>query len=161
LKFGRLRKIVTLRSRPSDNEALAIELALARGGEALEIDWVAEFKHLRRLRHDLGAEHYLREQLKQRLIPIDPVMEVIERRALTERIDEVLASLTYRERKTVIERTRGTILEEVSRDFGVCRERVRQIGDRALRKLQHPARAHRLRPWAESLFGLKALDYAR
>ena len=73
---------------------------------------------------------------------------------LKERIKAVLADLTPRERK-VIEYRFGLgdhppkTLEEVGRIFKVTRERIRQIEAKALRKLQHPLRANRLRTFLE------------
>ena len=40
-------------------------------------------------------------------------------------------------------------LEEIGREFGVTRERIRQIEAKALRKLRHPSRAQRLRDYLE------------
>ena len=40
-------------------------------------------------------------------------------------------------------------LEEVARQFDVTRERIRQIEARALRKLRHPSRAHKLQSFLE------------
>jgi len=47
------------------------------------------------------------------------------------------------------ERTDHT-LEEVGWRFAVTRERIRQIEAKALRKLRHPSRSRRLRPFVES-----------
>jgi RNA polymerase primary sigma factor len=40
-------------------------------------------------------------------------------------------------------------LEEVGQDFDVTRERIRQIEAKALKKLRHPSRSKRLRPFLE------------
>ncbi|MEM7202164.1 MAG: RNA polymerase sigma factor RpoD [Planctomycetota bacterium] len=71
------------------------------------------------------------------------------REMLRERIENVLSSLTFRERE-IIKLRYGIgdgytyTLEEVGRIFRVTRERVRQIEAKAVRKLQHPVRARRL-----------------
>jgi RNA polymerase primary sigma factor len=44
-------------------------------------------------------------------------------------------------------------LEEVGRQFDVTRERIRQIEAKALRKLRHPSRAHKLSSFLEEFFG--------
>jgi RNA polymerase primary sigma factor len=68
---------------------------------------------------------------------------------LRERIDQVLKTLTYRERE-IIKLRYGIgdgytyTLEEVGRIFKVTRERVRQVEAKAIRKLQHPVRARKL-----------------
>jgi len=68
---------------------------------------------------------------------------------LKERIDQVLKTLTYRERE-IIKLRYGIgdgytyTLEEVGRIFKVTRERVRQVEAKAIRKLQHPVRARKL-----------------
>ena len=73
---------------------------------------------------------------------------------LKERIEEVLKTLTYREREIV--KLRYGIgdgytytLEEVGRIFKVTRERVRQVEAKAIRKLQHPVRARKLEGFLE------------
>ncbi len=69
---------------------------------------------------------------------------------LKEQLAEVLDTLTPREKK-VLELRFGMIdgrtrtLEEVGKEFNVTRERIRQIGAKALRKLRHPSRSKRLR----------------
>ncbi len=68
---------------------------------------------------------------------------------LKDRIEEVLKTLTYRERE-IIKLRYGIgdgytyTLEEVGKIFKVTRERVRQVEAKALRKLQHPVRARKL-----------------
>jgi len=68
---------------------------------------------------------------------------------LKERVREVLKSLTPREEKVLkmrfgIDVASEHTLEEVGKDFGVTRERVRQIEVKALRKLRHPTRSNKL-----------------
>ena len=73
---------------------------------------------------------------------------------LREQVEDVLNTLSERERR-VLELRFGLIdgrsrtLEEVGRDFGVTRERIRQIEAKALRKLRHPTRSRKLRDFLE------------
>ncbi|AEB07145.1 RNA polymerase, sigma 70 subunit, RpoD [Coriobacterium glomerans PW2] len=74
---------------------------------------------------------------------------------LREQLVQVLDSLADRERK-VIELRFGLndghprTLEEVGRDFGVTRERIRQIESKTLAKLRHPSRSSKLKDYIES-----------
>ncbi|MEM1185068.1 MAG: RNA polymerase sigma factor RpoD [Planctomycetota bacterium] len=73
---------------------------------------------------------------------------------LTQRIEQVLKTLTYRERE-IIKLRYGIgdgytyTLEEVGRIFKVTRERVRQVEAKAIRKLQHPVRARKLQGFVD------------
>lgn len=83
-------------------------------------------------------------------------VEAASRRLLTDQLRQVLANLGERERR-VIEMRFGLLggeprtLEEVGREFGVTRERARQMEAIALRKLREPENARLLRDYAGHL----------
>jgi len=69
-----------------------------------------------------------------------------ERTLLKQQVDEVLKTLTPREERVIrlrfgIDDGYHRTLEEVGNIFNVTRERIRQIEDKALKKLRHPSRA--------------------
>ncbi len=71
---------------------------------------------------------------------------------LKEQIEEVLDTLNDREQKVLrlrfgLDDGKARTLEEVGREFGVTRERIRQIEAKALRKLRHPQRSRRLKDY--------------
>jgi RNA polymerase primary sigma factor len=73
---------------------------------------------------------------------------------LKTQITEALTRLTERERRIVVlryglEDGQFRTLEEVGKDFGITRERIRQIEAKALRKLRHPATTDRLRGYLD------------
>ncbi|MDA8402344.1 MAG: RNA polymerase sigma factor RpoD [Deltaproteobacteria bacterium] len=73
---------------------------------------------------------------------------------LEEQTGRVLSSLTEREEKVLRMRFGIGIksdhtLEEVGQEFGVTRERIRQIEAKALRKLRHPSRSKRLKTFVK------------
>ena len=80
---------------------------------------------------------------------LDPY-EYTAQEMLKKELNEVLQGLTDREEKVLRMRFglldgRQRTLEEVGREFGVTRERIRQIEAKALRKLKHPSRSRKLR----------------
>ena len=73
---------------------------------------------------------------------------------LKEKMQDVLQNLTERERKVLVlrfglEDGHQRTLEEVGQEFGVTRERIRQIEAKALRKLKHPSRSRKLRSFLD------------
>ncbi|MDO8503860.1 MAG: RNA polymerase sigma factor RpoD [bacterium] len=76
------------------------------------------------------------------------------RELLKENLEEVLQTLSDREAKVLrfrfgLNENKPMTLEEVGREFGVTRERIRQIEAKALRKLKHPSRRKKLQDYME------------
>jgi RNA polymerase primary sigma factor len=84
----------------------------------------------------------------------DQPSEAMTNDLLRSRIESVLKTLTYRERE-ILKLRYGIgdgytyTLEEVGRIFKVTRERVRQVEAKAIRKLQHPVRARKLKGFVD------------
>jgi RNA polymerase primary sigma factor len=83
-----------------------------------------------------------------------PPLEIASHELLKSQIGDALDKLTERERKIIVLRFglddgRFRTLEEVGREFGITRERIRQIEAKALRKLRHPSYSRKLRGYLE------------
>jgi RNA polymerase primary sigma factor len=84
---------------------------------------------------------------------------------LKDRVREILKTLTPREEKVLkmrfgIDVASEHTLEEVGKDFGVTRERIRQIEVKALRKLRHPSRSGTLQGFLGQEVEFKPEDIA-
>jgi RNA polymerase primary sigma factor len=86
---------------------------------------------------------------------VDGPADAATRAMLTQAVGEVLGELSEREQEIVrlrfgLDGGQAKTLEEVGREFGVTRERIRQIEAKTLAKLRHPQRSQRLREFLES-----------
>ncbi len=127
----------------------AVELATLRVREATKVA-----RRPVSLEAPIGEEqdNHLGDLIEDRSSPAP--LEVATFVLLREQVDSVLASLTLRERRVLqlrfgLEDGHSRTLEEVGREFGVTRERIRQIEAKALRKLRHPSRAKKLRAYLD------------
>ena len=87
---------------------------------------------------------------------LSPV-EAASNNLLKSHVEMVLESLNHREQRVLqlrfgLEDGRSRTLEEVGREFGVTRERIRQIEAKALRKLRHPTRSKKLRDFIDQSY---------
>jgi len=87
---------------------------------------------------------------KEAIVPADAAARTM----LNEAVKEVLAQLTEREQEVIrlrfgLDDGQMRTLEEVGKEFGVTRERIRQIEAKTLAKLRHPIRSQRLRDYLD------------
>ncbi len=163
LSYSLLSKVINLHRVPSENQIIAIAIALGKPIEYLFPDILLEgtARGLFQNRTKLLDE----EQVKQITRPLQSLLQItdgsfeaMEKQAdmglLHKQIDEVLSTLTPREQRVLqlrfgLEDGRSRTGEEVAKEFGVTRERIYQIERKALRKLRHPSRSRRLKDYLD------------
>ena len=84
----------------------------------------------------------------------ESVEDVITKLELREKLDELLETLTERERAVLklrfgFEDGEERTLEEIGKIFNLTRERIRQIEQKALKKLRHPSRSKKLKDFVQ------------
>jgi len=84
------------------------------------------------------------------IVPVDAASFIL----LQEQLDAILHTLSEREKKVIqlrfgLSDGHPRTLEEVGKEFGVTRERIRQIESKTLSKLRHPSRSQKLRDYLD------------
>ena len=154
--MSKLRNVTKKLIQSKGREPTIEEIAQASGVSVEEAKRVLKIsKHPISLDRPIGEsdDSYFGDFIEDETVE-SPVQSA-SREMLRERIDNVLNTLTFRERE-IIKLRYGIgdgytyTLEEVGRIFRVTRERVRQIEAKAVRKLQHPVRARKLAGFLDS-----------
>jgi RNA polymerase primary sigma factor len=157
--MGRVARVVRELSTQLGREPTNAEIAAALPDEtpAMTPQRVEEIRKLGRepvsLQSPVGDEG---DAELGELIPDEDAvspLDVVADRMRREQIEHVLASLDRREQRVLrlrfgLDDGHARTLEEVGREFGLTRERIRQIEVQALRKLRHPSRSRKLREFA-------------
>ena len=145
------RQLVQSLGRDPTPEELSINLEVSTGKvrEILKIS-----QEPISLETPIGEEEdsHLSDFIEDRTAPAPS--EAASQQLLKEQVGHVLGTLTDRERRVLqlrfgLEDGRSRTLEEVGQEFGVTRERIRQIEAKALRKLRHPTRSRKLKDFLE------------
>ncbi len=144
----RLQQI--LEREPTNEEiARAMDLTDDKVRQVLDVS-----RHPVSLEAPVGQEGdaFLGDFIEDQSIPAP--IEVASQQLLRAQIGDALDKLTDRERKIILLRYglddgRYRTLEEVGREFGITRERIRQIEAKALRKLRHPMFSRNLKGYLE------------
>jgi len=126
----------------------------------IELPLEKVIKILKLAKHPISLETPVGEEEDSRLgdfledKKIAPPREASFNQDLKEETKKLLSTLTPRQEKIVrmrfgIEEKADHTLEEVGKNYNLTRERIRQIEEKALRKLRHPSRSKKLRIFIE------------
>jgi RNA polymerase primary sigma factor len=132
-----------------DELAEKTELTPARVREILRIS-----QETVSLEQPMGDDDFSLSDLIEDEAAIAP-SEAATRAMLNDAVNQALSELTEREQKVVrlrfgLDDGHMRTLEEVGKEFGVTRERIRQIESKTLAKLRHPMRSSRLRDYLDT-----------
>jgi RNA polymerase primary sigma factor len=105
------------------------------------------------LEQPMGEDDFSLSDLLEDVGAVAP-SEAAARALLNEAVNQALSELSERERKVVrlrfgLDDGQMRTLEEVGREFGVTRERIRQIESKTLAKLRHPMHSGHLRDYLQ------------
>lgn len=153
---GRVAEIINLNKRPSQKSADAIQKALGDAGEYFDVleQWPETFEGIKKgTRKEETMEVPMECLIGCREAMMLPAPTERQEDGLAAAMEAAMEDLTDREKRVLKARFfESMTIEEVSREFGlVSRNRIRQIEDKALRKLRHPKRIKHVERFANSL----------
>ena len=142
---ARQKLLQKLGRRPTSNE-----IATEMGVDTDKIDWLVGILYAEPVSLDIPIgddESQLSDFIQDEVNPA-PEDEAAHS-MLRQQFRDVLSSLTDRERRIIemrygLDNEQGLTLKEVGHEFGLTRERIRQIEKEALAKLRHPSRSRKL-----------------
>ncbi|MDD5493350.1 MAG: sigma-70 family RNA polymerase sigma factor [Dehalococcoidia bacterium] len=126
------------------------EIAAEMGVETDKIEWLFSILYAEPVSLDIPIgedESQLSDFIEDEVTPAPE--EEAANSMLRQDFKELLSSLTDRERRILelrygLDNEQGLTLKEVGHEFGLTRERIRQIEKEALAKLRHPSKSRRL-----------------
>ena len=136
-------------------EPTATEVGEAIGIDAERVEEIMKFSRLpMSLEAPMGDEgdYAIGDFIEDKTLPSPG--DLAETQAMKTQVEEALCTLTDRESRVLrlrfgIEGGRTHTLEEVGKEFGVTRERIRQIESKALQKMRMSSRSGRLRDYVQ------------
>ncbi|SDM30644.1 RNA polymerase sigma factor RpoD [Halarsenatibacter silvermanii] len=155
--INKMKRIYRQLEKEKDREPTAEEIAEEMD---MEVDKVREIRKISQDQQPISLDAPIGEEEDSYLgdfIENDDALtpdDAASFSLLREKLDEVLDTLTDREKRILelrfgIEDGRSRTLEEVGKEFGVTRERIRQIEAKALRKLRHPTRSKEIKDYLD------------
>jgi RNA polymerase primary sigma factor len=155
-KVGALNKISKIKAKLEkkyEREPTSEEIAKALETTTIEVTDTLKIsgKHLSiDAQFNPGEDNTLLDVLKNEKDP-SPDQDLFDN-SLKEEVENALESLTVREREVIvlyfgIGKESSMTLEEIGMKFGLTRERVRQIKEKAIRRLRHASRSKTLRDY--------------
>jgi RNA polymerase sigma factor (sigma-70 family) len=126
------------------------EIAGEMGVETEKIDWLVGILYAEPVSLDIpiGDDESQLSDFIEDVVSPAPEEEAAQS-MLRQQFKDILSSLTDRERRIIemrygLDNEQGLTLKEVGNEFGLTRERIRQIEKEALAKLRHPSRSRKL-----------------
>lgn len=146
-----ISQIELLKLYPTVDEAEEIASALDKPREWLFPAELIPFRTVERIRHLTPEQAKNLSWIQPKLLP-SPQESFDHQSGLSSQLKEVLSTLQEKEQRVLtlhfgLEDGCSRTLEEVGRELGVTRERIRQIEAKVLRKLRHPTRSRKLKDY--------------